>query len=79
MDDIDKIPIRFEHDGKEYSGHFSKVSGGGSTALFHLYIDKFYYGQLFLTDKYGWKFYSQNGEMDYLSGFFGEYVTAWVQ
>ena len=75
----EEIPITFQHKGKEYKGIFRKVLGAGSTSTFYLSIDNYHYGQLFYTEKYGWKFYSQDGELDYKSDEFGDYVQAWYQ
>lgn len=71
-------PIKFHHNGKEYSGYFSPVNGAGSSSMFHLMIDGYYYGQLFYTDT--WKFYSNSEpQLSELEDYFGEVVTAWGQ
>ena len=36
---MDEIPVNFEFEGKQYSGHLSKVAGAAETAMFHLMID----------------------------------------
>lgn len=34
-------------EGKEYKGHFSKVAGAASGAMFYLDVDGYYWGNLF--------------------------------
>lgn len=75
----DKIPITFEYEGKQYSGHFSQVSGAASSGTFHLMIDHYYCGQLILTENFGWQFTSQTKKFQELSDFFGQYIEAWVE
>ena len=70
------IPISFSYDGKAYSGNFKTVSGGGSSSLFFLMIDNYFYGQLFYT-AYGWQFASNKDHFSNLKDFFGSYVCAW--
>lgn len=73
---MDKTPITFEFRGKKYSGYFSLVNGARSSSLFHLMVDKYYYGQLWYTDK--WRFESNAfEEMRELAEEFGAVVTAW--
>jgi len=43
---LDRVPITFQFKGKEYSGYFSKVAGAGSSSMFHLMVDGYYFGQL---------------------------------
>ena len=51
------IPVTFNYKGKEYNGHFSQVSGAGSTAMFHLNVNGFYWGRLRYSDfTNGWGF-----------------------
>ena len=71
------IPITFFYNGKEYFGIFKAVSGGGSSSLFFLMIDNFFYGQLFYT-AYGWQFASNKNHFSQLNDFFGSYVCAWL-
>lgn len=74
---MDEIPISFEYKGKQYAAVFRPVSGSATNVLFHLIINKFYHGQLILTENYGWKFTSNDGMFEELSDFFGDYITAW--
>ena len=71
------IKITFEYKGHTYVGSFSKVTGGGSTGLFHLSIDQRYNGQLFKTS-FGWRFSSQTGKFEELSEYFGKYIQAFM-
>jgi len=72
---LDKVPIKFEHDGKQYEGFFELVSGSGSSFIWHLMIDKFYCGRLSYTDS--WVYHGNS--FDELGDFFGDYITAWYQ
>ena len=74
---MEKTPIAFKYQEKEYCGYFSRVSGSGNTSLFHLMIDNFYQGQLFLSQNFGWRFSNQTGKFESYSEYFGEYITAW--
>lgn len=77
----DRIPVTFEHDGKTYSGYFSQVQGGGSTAVFHLMIDKFYWGRLRLSADNEWVFDPTPHDpwlADYAAEF-GFLIISWFQ
>ena len=51
------IPVTFNYNGKEYKGHFTQVLGAGSTAMFHLTVDGFYFGRLRYSEfANGWVF-----------------------
>lgn len=75
----EEIPVTFTYQGKEYKGSFSRVAGGGSTALFHLTVDKRHWGQLFYgRDK--WFFFSNPmPELSELAEEFGMVVMGWYQ
>ena len=51
---IEEVPIKFEHEGRQYKGSFSEVSGGGAKT-WHLMVDNYYNGRLRHTDT-GWVF-----------------------
>lgn len=72
-----QIPVKFIHDGKEYTGHFKKVSGAGGAGTYHLMIDGFYKGQLNYTEIHGWQFTSQNMILAYKSDEFGKVIMDW--
>jgi len=57
---MDNVPITFDYDGKIYTGHFSRVAGGGGSNVWFLLVDKRYWGQLSLTEDYGWKWSSNS-------------------
>ena len=42
---MEKVPITFEHEGKQYTGTLDAVHGAGSNN-YHLMIDNFYKGRL---------------------------------
>ncbi len=76
---MDKIPITFSFEGKEYKGVFSLVAGSGNSARFHLTIDGLHYGQLWLTDHYGWRWASTPGYFEGMQEEFGAVIVAWYQ
>jgi hypothetical protein len=86
----DQIPVTFELKGKEYKGTLEQVMGAGSTAMYHLTVDRFHYGQLWYVSgspgfeggldavPAGWRFASnQHPELDKLADYFGYCVEAW--
>jgi len=75
---VEKVPIKFDHDGQHYDGHFAPVSGAGSSATFHLMINNYYFGRLRMGPQ-GWVFDSNSGLFAKLADYFGDYVTAWYQ
>ena len=56
------VPIEFTHKGVLYKGVFVQVSGGGSATMWHLTISNYHYGQLILTDRYGFKWGSNSNQ-----------------
>lgn len=72
---MNKIPVTFTHNQKQYSGTLSKVQGAGDTSTFHLEIDGYYKGRL---RRYNdtWVFDSNSG-MEDIAEVLGEYVIAW--
>ena len=80
---MNNIPISFEHQKKQYNGHFGIVMGGGHTSTFHLVDNKNYYlGRLRYSDfTSGWVFdpTPKTGELKELADFFGDYITNWHQ
>lgn len=85
-----KIPVSFTHNGEEYKGYFESVIGGGAL-MFHLNVNGYYIGQMFMAEisdkpgevvqpkdkKYGLRFYSQKGDLDYLADYFISVVLEW--
>lgn len=75
---MNKIPITFTHEGKEYSGTLDEVFGAASAKTWHLTIDKRYWGKLRHNDR-GW-FFDPTPHDPWLEGFaqmFGERVELW--
>lgn len=74
---MDKIPITFEYEGKEYKGTLDQVAGAAGKT-WHLMIDNFYWGKLRLNDN-GWFFDAtpKNESMTSMAYYFGEYITLW--
>lgn len=58
------VRITFQHKGKVYSGTFVQVSGGGSSSLWHLKINNYHHGQLFITEHFGWR-WASNSDQDF--------------
>lgn len=86
------IPVTFNYKGNEYKGFFSQVSGSGSTAMFHLNVNGYHWGQLSYVQghdgfnggptavKAGWRFASnQHPELEEMADYFGDVVIAWFQ
>lgn len=73
---MERIPVTFEHKGKQYTGVLSAVAGVGHSSAWHLLIENRYYGCLMLTDR-GWIFHSE--WMPELGDFFGDHVIAWYE
>jgi len=51
---MDKIPVRFQYEGKEVVGELQAVHGAGSR-VWHLVVNKYYWGRLRSTED-GWAF-----------------------
>lgn len=71
-----RIPVTFEHKGKQFKGELVPVHGMAQPCVWHLLIDNRYYGTLMHTQK-GWIIHSE--WMPELADFLGDYVTAWYQ
>ena len=65
-------PVSFEYQGKKYIGILSKVSGAGTSAVWHLMVDNYYWGALSYTTK--WVFNSPKNDMQDLAELFGQHV-----
>lgn len=70
---MEAIPISFDYNGRQYNGCFSEVHGAGSN-VWHLMIDKYYYGRLMIIE-IGWAFHGNT--MQDMAEHFGEYITLW--
>ena len=73
---MERIPLTFEHKGKQYKGELMPVAGRGSTQVWHLMINNYYYGALHCNDG-KWIFHST--KMPEIADLLGEYVIAWYQ
>lgn len=78
-----EVPVKFTYQDKEHSGMLTKVAGAGTSGAWHLMVNNFYWGQLHLTENFGWQFTSNtitdSAELQRLSVYFGEYLTAWYE
>lgn len=73
------IPVSFDYKGKHYSGFLSEVTGGGGS-VWHLMINRFYWGQLhYYPSRDEFRFTSQTREFEDISDFFGEVIIAWYE
>jgi hypothetical protein len=78
---MNTVPITFEHAGKNYKGHFSKVMGAGDTSTYHL-MDRqnFYLGRLRIAhNKWTFDASPRTQELKELADFFGDYIRAWYE
>ena len=81
------IPVTFFYEGHDHKGELTRVSGGGSASVYQLQVDGYYWGQLIYVENQpgydgkhavleGWKFYSNQKELDHLADYFGRVVVA---
>ena len=71
---MNKVPIKFEHNGIAYSGNLSPVHGAGQH-IWQLIANGYFLGNLRYHN--GWVFDSV--KMPDLADYLGDYVTAWYQ
>ena len=79
---MDKIPVMVQLEGKEYSGYFSQVMGGGSTSTFHLMVEGYYWGRLSFSEfANAWRFdpTPKTLDLEKLADEFGDLIIAWYQ
>jgi len=80
---LENIPTNFDHCGKQYICHVSKVSGAGDTSTFHLIDEKnFYLGRLRWSSfekKLVFDAPHKTKELEQLADYFGDVVTAWYE
>jgi hypothetical protein len=70
------IPITFDYKGKTYSGELGQVMGAGSTATYHLMINRRYCGSLRLSAfDNRWVFDGHNGMFEELAEHFGAFLA----
>lgn len=73
------IPVSFEYEGIQFDGVLSTVMGAGAPTFFHLYINRYYYGQLWKTGN-EWKFGSNDCMFmeSYMVDFFAKTVQQYL-
>lgn len=71
-----KIPIRFNHEGKSYTGTLDEVHGSRDPKMWYLMIESYYYGILRLTPG-GWVFDAtqKTESMSTLADYSGHRIT----
>ena len=77
---VEHIPISFCFKGKQYTGHFSAVSGSGGSHAWHLMLNgNFYYGTLRLLDY--WVFHESGNQIGIveLTDYFAAVVISWYE
>lgn len=75
-----QIPITFDHEGKQYSGYFSKVAGAGQTGVWYLSDNNnLYLGRLRYTDRWVFDPTPKTESLAALADFFGDFITAWYE
>lgn len=67
-------PVTFLYQGHLHRGELSQVMGAGSSATWHLYVLRRYWGSLSYTDR--WVFHSQDGRLREYAEEFGSVVVA---
>ena len=66
-------PVSFEYQGKKYIGMLSKVSGAGTSSVWHLMVNNYYWGTLAYTGE--WIFNNPKNDMQQLAEFFAGHVV----
>lgn len=69
------IHTTITHNNKVYSGFLCPIPGAGREIMYHFYVDGYYYGQLFKTEIFGWRFGGRDDSWDDL----GFELGAWVE
>jgi hypothetical protein len=75
---MNQIPVTFQFSGKQYSGSLDQVSGSGDVAIFHLMVDRYYWGRLRFTDQWVFDATPSTQELVNEAEFFGLVVTSWL-
>jgi len=79
---MQRPPFTFEHRKKTFCCHFVKIGGAGDCSTFHLYDHNNYFlGRLRKDANDDWVFdgSNPNDELQYLAGFFGNYVSGKIE
>jgi hypothetical protein len=67
------IPVEFEFDGALHAGVLAKISGSGDTNTYHLYVNNYYWGQLWKVNG-KWKHAHPKINLDHLAEEFGKFI-----
>ena len=71
---MDKIPVTFQHDGRQYRGSLDPVFGAGGNT-WHLMVDRYYWGCLRLVDN-KWYFDENKERVGHLVDYFSDVAIA---
>lgn len=74
---MNKIPVTFEYEGKEFSGTLDEVAGAGAD-YWHLTVNKHYWGRLRKVGE-TWFFDESKWKVAHLVDHFAAVVIAWYQ
>jgi hypothetical protein len=72
-----EVQIRFRYKGVEYTGELSSVMGAASTTVYHLSVNKFFWGRLRMAnDKWVFDPTPKTSGMEALAEWMGSKVSA---
>lgn len=74
---MEKIPVTFKLDGKEYTGTLDEIAGAGNR-WWHLTVNDHYWGRLRLVNG-EWHFDESNRKVSHLKDDFATLLIAWYQ
>jgi hypothetical protein len=74
---MDKIPISFELQGKQYVGTLDEISGAGG-GVWHLMVERYYWGRLRLVND-EWYLDESSSEIQLRLDYFVAVIIAWYQ
>jgi len=74
IEKVREIPIVLPINGVPTLCYLSQVSGAGSSANWHLYVNRFYYGDLFYVEF--WKFYGNDPSLSQYAEDMGSAVSS---
>jgi hypothetical protein len=73
----DDIPVQFQFNGDEVKGILSSVMGAGSTTVYHLEVDHFYWGRLRkANDQWAFDPTPKTAELKEMAEYFGNAVES---
>lgn len=53
-----KVIFKADFGDHEKTVEISQVSGSGGSASFHVYLDRYYIANIFMTELYGWRWHT---------------------